>query len=68
MVYKKPTTIPALKNWKELNMAMRTANEVTCRYLLEQERRGKKRSSFLVRIHNRMNKLRAQRERKELVQ
>ncbi len=63
---KKPVTNPALKSWLELNDALRGANEATCETLLKEELKGRKRKQFLKRIHSRLNKARADRERREL--
>jgi hypothetical protein len=46
--------------------AIREADELTCRRLLEQELSGRKRSQFIKRIHGRLNRVRAMRERLEL--
>jgi len=56
----------ALATWVALNDALRDANEATCQALLKAEKAGKKRQQFLKRIHSRLNKVRADRERAEL--
>lgn len=57
---------PALKTWVGLNNLLRTADELLCRKLLKEEAGGKSRKQFLRRIHSRLNKVRAERERAEL--
>ena len=56
-----------LDTWRALNDKLRGADEKTCRDLLRKEQAGKKRPRFILRIHSRLNKARADRERKELV-
>lgn len=63
---KKPVTSPALKSWMALNDAVREADESVCEALLEEELKGRKRKQFIKRIHSRLNKVRADRERAEL--
>lgn len=63
---KKQITNPALKTWIALNEKMRGADETLCQQLLEEERIGRNRSQFIKRIHSRLNRVRANRERKEL--
>lgn len=57
----------ALSNWKSLNDFLRNATEQQCTELLKQEKKGKARVQFLIRIHGRFNVLRAERERGELL-
>lgn len=57
---------PALKTWIALNDKLRTANEETCEQLLQEELEGRQRKQFIRRIHSRLNRVRAERERKEL--
>ena len=64
---KKPTSLEALSTWVLLNDALRGADEATCHQLLKAERKGRKRKQFLKRIHSRLNKARADRERVELM-
>ena len=59
-------TEPRLKSWTALNDAMRDADETLCKTLLDVEVRGRQRKQFMRRIHSRMNKVRAERERAEL--
>lgn len=56
-----------MKTWKDLNEAVRDADEGRCKLLLEAEKKGKRRKQFLMRIHSRLNKVRADRERAELM-
>lgn len=56
-----------LVSWEGLNRTLQSANEETCKELLAREIAHKKRKQFLLRIHSRLNKVRAQRERAELV-
>ena len=53
--------------WMELNAKMQTATEEDCVSLLKAEKEDRKRKQFLLRIHSRLNRLRAARERSELV-
>jgi hypothetical protein len=55
--------------WDELNAALRgTKDEAECRRLIELElRSGAPRKMFVLRAHSRLNKLRAARERRELL-
>lgn len=52
--------------WRQLNDLLRGADEKECRILLRREKKGKKRIRFIARIHSRLNRVRAMRERKEL--
>lgn len=63
---KKPVNDPALLSWLALNDELREANEATCESLLKEELKGRKRKQFIKRIHSRLNKARADRERAEL--
>ena len=53
--------------WRALNDLLRGADEKTCRKLLKKEQDGRRRTRFILRIHSRLNKARADRERLELV-
>lgn len=55
-----------LKSWTALNDALRYADETLCKTLLDAEVRGRRRKQFMKRIHSRMNRVRAARERAEL--
>ena len=57
--------IAALKSWIALNDVLREADLKTCVKLLEAEKEGRRRAQFLKRIHARLNKVRADRERAE---
>jgi len=64
---KKAITNPALMSWVSLNEALRDADLKTCTVLLSIEKKGRARKQFLKRIHSRLNKVRADQERAELV-
>lgn len=63
---KKEIENPALQTWIGLNDELRDADEIRCQELLNEELSGRKRKQFIKRIHSRLNKVRADRERKEL--
>jgi len=63
---KVPISEPALMTWTSLNDFMWDANEAECQALLDIELKGRNRKKFVSRIHSRLNRVRAQRERKEL--
>jgi hypothetical protein len=63
---KKTVTNPALQSWLALNDTIREADEAVCQALLDEELKGRKRKQFIKRIHSRLNKVRADRERLEL--
>jgi hypothetical protein len=63
---KKPVNNPALLSWLALNDELREADEAVCESLLKEELKGRKRRQFIKRIHSRLNKVRADRERVEL--
>lgn len=54
-------------NWRSLNQKLNTLTEVQVLALLEAERQGAKRVTFLERLHQRYTMLRAARERVELL-
>lgn len=58
----------ALANWSACNEYLRDCSEQEAQKLLAAERSGKGRVQYLLRAHARMNRLRAQRERAELLQ
>lgn len=60
---KEEITNPVLQTWISLNEFLRTANEAECWKLLAEEQNGRKRSEILRRIHCRLNRVRAVRER-----
>ena len=55
-----------LDTWNDLNAFIRAASEIEAKRLLADELAGKKRLTFLLRIHSRLNKVRADRERADL--
>jgi len=63
---KKEITNPVLETWISLNNALRNADEKLCRKLLSEEKSGRSRRQFIRRIHSRLNKVRADKEREEL--
>jgi hypothetical protein len=67
MSKKKAVTNPALQSWVSLNdTVMNLTDEDELKKLLREELKGRKRKKFVERIHSRINKLRAEREREEL--
>lgn len=60
-------TAAALANWETCNDALRDATEEQAHALLKAEQAGKGRVQYLLRIHARYNRQRAQRERAELL-
>jgi len=58
---------PALKTWVSLNKLMQGAGEDICQAHLKAELNGRRRKNFVLRIHARLNAVRARRERKELL-
>lgn len=63
---KKEIKNPVLKTWVALNEALRGADEEYCKKLMYEEMKGRQREQFIKRIHSRLNKARADREREEL--
>ena len=55
-------------NWHDLNAILPVASEDRVKQLLDDEVTKHKRTSFIVRLHQRYTTLRAQRERKELLE
>ena len=55
-------------NWFELNVVLPKRNEKQVLAMLDEEVKIHKRPTFIVRIHQRYTVLRAQRERKELLE
>jgi len=64
---KKPPKLKPLRNWATLNRDLMKMNEPAVARLLDEERKGLKRLTFLFRIHARLNKLRRERERNQMV-
>lgn len=58
---------PNLRTWNELNCILQTADEAKCLSLLETEKKGRARRTFLLRIHSRLNRVRRETERKKLL-
>ena len=54
-------------NWRELNQKLNMLSEDEVLALLEDERQGARRVTFLERLHQRYTMLRAARERVELL-
>ena len=63
---KKTKTEGALANWPALNTALRDADTAACEALLKAELAGRRRKRFLLRIHSRLNRMRAGAERLRL--
>lgn len=57
----------ALLSWVDLNKVLMEGDIDTAKACLAAEKEGKKRKQFLLRCHSRINKLRADAERKSLV-
>ena len=55
-------------NWFELNVVLPKRSEKQVLAMLDEEVKIHKRPTFIVRIHQRYTVLRAQRERKELLE
>lgn len=56
------------RTWKSLNEFLSAATEDQANALLQRERAGSRRLQFMIRCYGRYNKLRQERERKELIQ
>lgn len=54
-------------NWSETNNWLRKCSEEEVKHALEEEVAAHKRPTFVVRLHQRYNLLRATREREELM-
>lgn len=61
-----PEPTDPLNSWKLLNSVLLTATEEDAQFLLHRERQARRRLSVMLRIHSRLNKIRADRERAEL--
>ncbi len=61
------TPTEALRNWHRMNRYLGVVSEEQCWELLDAERTGRRRTHFLIRIYGRANKLRAIRERDDLL-
>lgn len=53
--------------WDQLNAVIRGADEATCVKMLKTELKGERRRMYVLRIHSRLNRVRAAREREELL-
>lgn len=56
-----------LENWKTLNDNIKQLSEEEIEQLLKLERKGERRTQFLLRLYGRYNTLRCVRERKEIL-
>lgn len=56
-----------LRTWNSLNAALRNIDEKGCQSLLDFEKKTKRRSQILIRLFGKYNRLRADRERRELL-
>ena len=56
-----------LATWIGLNEALMAGDLELAERLLKEEQKGKKRKQFMLRIHSRINKLRADAERAKLL-
>lgn len=56
-----------LETWEVLNNNIKNKTEEELKALLNVERKGKKRTQFLLRIYGRYNTMRTVRERRELM-
>jgi hypothetical protein len=54
-------------NWRELNARLGSLREDELAAMIEEERRGERRATLLVRMHQRFTALRTLRERRELL-
>ena len=63
---KPPLENPSLRDWVTLQPYLMSLDEDGCEALLKEELEGRKRYAFLRRIHSRINRLRAIRERAEI--
>lgn len=61
-------TDAVLHSWHTLLPVISQANEDECQELLKAELEGRRRLRMLLRVHSRLNKLRAHRERDELIE
>ena len=54
-------------NWRELNARLSSLREDALANLIEEERQGERRTTLMIRMHQRFTALRAMRERRELL-
>lgn len=64
---KRAARLKLLNNWNTLNASLMQLKEAEVAQLLSHERANKKRLTFMLRLHARLNKLKSERERVELV-
>ena len=57
-----------LQSWAGLNAVLMTSDRALAERLLKEERAHKRRKQFMLRLHSRINKLRADEERAELLE
>ena len=57
-----------ITNWHDLNAVLTVASEERVAQLLKEEMERHRRVTYLVRLHQRYTMLRAQRERKEMLE
>lgn len=57
-----------ITNWHDLNAVLTVATEARVEQLLKEELEQHKRITYLVRLHQRYTMLRAQRERREMLE
>ena len=62
-----PKEVDYLSNWSTLNQHVQKLDEATIADLLKKEKKGKRRTQFLLRLYGRFNILRTARERQELI-
>lgn len=53
-------------SWIELNSVLKDADEAAAKALLASEKKGKRRLQYMLRIHSRLNAVRAHTEREEI--
>lgn len=61
------SNVTALASWRTMRQALETATEAQCLEMLDAERKGENRATFLMRIYGRYSMLRTERERRELL-
>ena len=64
---KKIISNPVLKTWVALNEHLRDAGSADCQKLLKEEKAGRARKRFMLRIHSRLNAIRAAEERTDIM-
>lgn len=61
-----PVKMPELATWIDLNSALMSGDLALAEKLLKSEQQGRQRKQFMLRIHSRINKLRAETERQKI--